>query len=70
VTEGESPLATNGLPFEFESFELQGRVISEPQMFSASETGASVEVDWRHGVLSASHEMPLDLDVVAFPSPQ
>jgi murein DD-endopeptidase MepM/ murein hydrolase activator NlpD len=67
IVDGPSPLDSNGLPFEFTSSEVQGRVTSA-EALDAGLKGSKVPVD-RTARPSAHHnQMPLVLDVMNFPS--
>ncbi|MGW4336365.1 M23 family metallopeptidase [Rhodococcus koreensis] len=66
VMDGPDFLASNGIPFEFENFDLDGRVTGES--FEAAATAGAPVVD-EAGTQTGSRtdEMPLYLDVVTFP---
>ncbi|MFE5706457.1 M23 family metallopeptidase [Rhodococcus koreensis] len=66
VMDGPDFLASNGIPFEFENFDLDGRVTGES--FEAAATAGAPVVD-ATGTQTGSRtdEMPLYLDVVTFP---
>jgi murein DD-endopeptidase MepM/ murein hydrolase activator NlpD len=63
VMDGPSPLLSNGLPFVFTSFEGEGLVTDEPALVA----GVPTTVDT--AALTGTHrrELPLNLEVVAFP---
>jgi hypothetical protein len=67
IMDSPSPLDSNGLPFEFISFEIQGRV-SSAEALDAGLKGMKVPVDRSAGPSSHHHQMPLVLDVMNFPS--
>jgi hypothetical protein len=67
VMSGPSPLASDGLPYVIDTFDLVGRVGSTVEFDKAEREGTplaiqNVEIAGRH-----RHELPLDLSVVNFP---
>jgi murein DD-endopeptidase MepM/ murein hydrolase activator NlpD len=61
ITDGNSPLAAEGLPFVFDSFELLGHVSSLKVLVDGTGWRASEAPSRRH------NEMPIENAVVAFP---
>jgi hypothetical protein len=61
VMDGPSPLRSNGLPFVFRSFRMQGTVTDEPTLLA----GQPVTID-PAGAGRHRRELPLDLAVVDF----
>ena len=67
IMDSPSPLDSNGLAFEFISFEVQGRVTSA-EALEAGLKGSKAPVDHTAQPSSHHHQMPLVLDVMNFPS--
>ena len=66
LMDGPDYLASNGIPFEFENFDLDGRVTGE-SLEAAATAGAPVVDEAGTQTGSRTDEMPLYLDVVTFP---
>lgn len=65
VMDGPSPLDANGLPYVFESFEGQGVVTDE----DALESNKLVPIDAAAMAGPHREQLPMNLEVVAFPEP-
>lgn len=65
VMSGPDPLASNGVPFRFHSFDLESRLASEAELGRLTDGASAVNAP---NVSSGkrSDEMPLGLDVVSF----
>jgi hypothetical protein len=61
--DGPSPLVSNGLPFVFDAFTGQGRVVDEQPLF----TGGVVTINKEAMPGPHEKEMPLIDQVVSFP---
>jgi hypothetical protein len=68
VMDRTDPLAANGLPFEFETFTLEGRVTSDESIVQGSEGPVPFQID-RTGAGPRAGESPLILDVMGYPPP-
>lgn len=66
VMSGTDPLASNGVPFRFHSFELNSRLASAAELDRLS-SGASAVNGPNESSGKRTDEMPLGLDVVTFP---
>ncbi len=66
VMAGTDPLASNGVPFRFHSFELESRLASDAELDRLS-SGASAAKAPNASSGKRTDEMPLGLDVVTFP---
>jgi len=63
VMDGPAPLASNGLPYEFTSFEGQGVASSlDPMMAGRAAPIEGAALGGPH-----SNQLPLNLEVVSFP---
>jgi hypothetical protein len=67
VMDRTDPLAANGLPFEFDSFTLEGRVTSDEAVVQASENPVPFPLD-RAGAGPRAGVSPLGLDVMGYPA--
>src|SRR5262249_31395188 len=68
VMDGPSPLASNGLPYMIDAFDVLGQAISGDDLESASKTPQKpIEISPVTGSLRRNRELPADLAVVAFP---
>lgn len=65
VMDGPSPLGSNGLPFLFDSFGLEGKVRSDASMFAGAQ-GAVLDID-RSGASNRLEQSPLHRDLMTFP---
>jgi hypothetical protein len=63
VMDGRSPLAANGLPYVFNNFTGQGRLVDEQPLF----TGGAVTIDKEALAGPHRNELPLADQVVSFP---
>ncbi|MFC9768471.1 M23 family peptidase, partial [Rhodococcus jostii] len=66
LMDGPDYLASNGIPFAFENFDLDGRVTGE-SVDAAATAGAPVVDEAGTQTGERSDEMPLFLDMVTFP---
>lgn len=66
VMDRPDPLASNGLPFEFDSFTLEGRVVSEESLQQGTAGPVPFRID-RAGAGPRTGESPLGLDVMGYP---
>jgi hypothetical protein len=68
VMDGPSPLASNGLPYVIDAFEVTGRAVSSSDLNDELKTAdkplAVVRAD---GLVKRANELPADLAVVRFP---
>jgi murein DD-endopeptidase MepM/ murein hydrolase activator NlpD len=62
-----SALAAEGMPYVIDAFALQGRVRSLDNLVDVGQAGGGVEVDRLPRPEPRRNELPLDLDVIAFP---
>jgi len=63
VMDGPAPLASNGLPYEFTSFEGQGVANSLDPMMVAK----AAQIDGAALAGPHSNQLPLNLEVISFP---
>ncbi|MFC5065644.1 M23 family metallopeptidase [Actinomycetospora atypica] len=68
VMDRTDPLAANGLPFEFDSFTLEGRVTSDESIVQGSSGPVPFGID-RAGAGPQTGRSPLILDVMGYPAP-
>jgi len=66
VMDRTDPLAANGLPFEFDTFTLEGRVASDQSIQQGSEGPVPFRID-RAGAGPRTNQSPLILDVMGYP---
>ncbi|WP_245672792.1 M23 family metallopeptidase [Aldersonia kunmingensis] len=68
VMAGPDPLRANGLPYEFDSFELTGRLASLGAVDELATTGGPAPMQSAVSTGTKTDELPMFLDVVTFPS--
>jgi hypothetical protein len=68
VMDGPDPLASNGLPFVFDSYVLDGRVVSQESLQQGASGPVPFRID-RAGAGPQTGTMPLALDVMSYPPP-
>ncbi|MEJ2861106.1 M23 family metallopeptidase [Actinomycetospora flava] len=66
VMDGPDPLASNGLPFVFDSYTVDGRVVSQESLQEGAQGPVPFRVD-RAGAGPRGGTMPLVLDVMSYP---
>ncbi|WP_233528577.1 M23 family metallopeptidase [Antrihabitans stalagmiti] len=66
VMDGPDPLAANGLPFEFDSFELEGRIISNDNTQALLDAGAKAEYAPNVDTGQRTNESPLIRDIMGY----
>jgi murein DD-endopeptidase MepM/ murein hydrolase activator NlpD len=67
VMDRPDPLAANGLPFEFDSFALEGRVTSAESLQQGTAGPVPFQID-RAGAGPRAGVSPLGFDVMGYPS--
>jgi murein DD-endopeptidase MepM/ murein hydrolase activator NlpD len=68
VTEGTSPLASNGVPYVFDNFTITAVDEAGTEDFDkAEETGSKLTLTPRVPPLKLNNALPLDLSVVEWP---
>ncbi|MCD2190767.1 M23 family metallopeptidase [Actinomycetospora soli] len=67
VMDRTDPLAANGLPFEFDSFTVEGRVVSDESIVQGSSGPVPFQID-RAGAGPRTAQSPLILDVMGYPA--
>lgn len=65
--DGPSPLASNGLPYEIEGFQSEGRMQPEDAFFEKGDPG-KIDRGWFPG--THRNELPLENEVVDFSGAQ
>jgi murein DD-endopeptidase MepM/ murein hydrolase activator NlpD len=68
VMDAPSALAAEGVPYVIDSFVLQGRVRSLDNLVDVGQAGGAVDVDRLPAAEPRRNQLPLDLDVVNFPT--
>ena len=63
VTDSPSPLASDGLPYEFTSFESDGTLANGEEVIAGGVAIFDPALSGPH-----SHQLPLDLQVINFPT--
>ena len=67
VMDGPSPLASNGLPYEIDSFEVTGHTPGTGAFDAAEESGTPITITPATPPERVSKALPLDQSVVSFP---
>ncbi|GGG04745.1 peptidase M23 [Rhodococcoides trifolii] len=68
VMDGIDPLVSNGLPFEFESFDTTGKFASSDAVDRLLDVSAPAQLEPGVTTEARTNEMPMFMDVVSFPS--
>ncbi|HZS61996.1 MAG TPA: M23 family metallopeptidase [Gemmatimonadaceae bacterium] len=66
VMDGPSPLASNGVPYVIDSFEVTGRAVSPSELDDEAASGKPVPITPAGGAARRRNELPDDLAVVRF----
>jgi len=67
IVEGTTPLASNGVPYVIESFEVKGRSIDSDYLEAMLKSGEPIEVRPADDAEKHARQMPADVTLVDFP---
>jgi murein DD-endopeptidase MepM/ murein hydrolase activator NlpD len=65
IMDSPDPLASNGLPFVFDRFGYQGKVVSDANLNDAAANGVPIQVNSR-GAGTLTKVSPLVLDIMTY----